>query len=390
MMNTRVFKAALPLLAGLSFFSLAAGAQAQIAELRKNNIALSINRADVSVSGISSGAAMAFQLHVAHSKDLVGAGLVAGPPFRCADLMQGQTPPVTSDITATNMCTAYYKKIPALEVPGVAGRPIELSRLSYLAKDAFDRRAVDPQSGLCGDRVYLIAGGDDQTVPANVTNATKGLYETLLGSCADKSAGQQIVSKVVPGMPHTMPTTASPNQTGCVAGSPYIANCGMDGAADMMAYLHHRENTPQANRPADPNNLIRFDQHAVIGPGNPTWRMHKYGYVYVPEACKNGTSCALHIALHGCHQNQDQINQESYDPKHTYLFAADAGYNDYAERNNIVVLYPQAQNTEGVSGISGNPSGCWDWWGYNGAGYWRKDAPQIRIIWKFVEALSRR
>ncbi len=62
----------------------------------------------------------------------------------------------------------------------------------------------------------------------------------------------------------------------------------------------------------------------------------------------------------------------------------------YAERNNIVVLYPQAQNTEGVSGISGNPSGCWDWWGYNGAGYWRKDAPQIRIIWKFVEALNRR
>lgn len=390
-MNTSAFRKVLPFLAALPVLAAAAGAQAQIAELRNNDIALSINRADISVSGISSGAAMAFQLHVAHSKDLVGAGLVAGPPFRCADLMLGQFPPVTAEMTAINMCTAYYKKLPVLTVPGVAGRPIELSRLTYLAKDALDRRAVDPQSGLCGDRVYLIAGGDDQTVPGNVTNATQALYETLMGACPDgQAAVRQVVSKTVPGMPHTMPTTASPNQTGCVAGAPYIANCGVDGAADMMAYLHRRENVPQANRPAEPSNLIRFDQHAVIGATNPTWRMHRYGYIYVPDGCKNGQSCSLHIALHGCHQNQDQINLESYDPKHTYLFAADAGYNEYAERNNIVVLYPQAQNTEGLPNITGNPNGCWDWWGYNGAGYWRKDAPQIRTIWKFVEALNRR
>ncbi len=61
------------------------GAWAQIKELRDLGIALSIDAGDVAVSGISSGAAMAQQLHLAHSESLTGAALVAGPPFRCAD-----------------------------------------------------------------------------------------------------------------------------------------------------------------------------------------------------------------------------------------------------------------------------------------------------------------
>ncbi len=36
-------------------------------------------------------------------------------------------------------------------------------------------------------------------------------------------------------------------------------------------------------------------------------------------------------------------------------FAVHAGYNDVAEANNIIVLYPQAINS------TLNPKGCWDW-----------------------------
>jgi poly(3-hydroxybutyrate) depolymerase len=35
------------------------------------------------VSGVSSGAAMAIQFHVAHSSLVSGAGIVAGPPYWC-------------------------------------------------------------------------------------------------------------------------------------------------------------------------------------------------------------------------------------------------------------------------------------------------------------------
>ncbi|MEI8634171.1 hypothetical protein P4S72_23275 [Vibrio sp. PP-XX7] len=37
-----------------------------------------------SISGLSSGAFMAAQFHVAYSKDMMGAGIVAGGPWNCA------------------------------------------------------------------------------------------------------------------------------------------------------------------------------------------------------------------------------------------------------------------------------------------------------------------
>ena len=45
-----------------------------------------VDPAQVSVSGISSGAFMANQLHVAHSADIMGAGLIAGGLYGCAVL----------------------------------------------------------------------------------------------------------------------------------------------------------------------------------------------------------------------------------------------------------------------------------------------------------------
>ena len=38
-------------------------------------------------------------------------------------------------------------------------------------------------------------------------------------------------------------------------------------------------------------------------------------------------------------------------------FSLHAGYNEVAEANDIIVLYPQAENTT----IPFNPEGCWDW-----------------------------
>ena len=46
---------------------------------------LGIDVAATSVSGLSAGAYMAGQLQVAHSKQIVGVGIVAGGPFGCAE-----------------------------------------------------------------------------------------------------------------------------------------------------------------------------------------------------------------------------------------------------------------------------------------------------------------
>src|SRR5256885_9945000 len=43
-----------------------------------------VDPAEVSVSGISSGAFMANQLHIAHSAGIIGAGMIAGGLYGCA------------------------------------------------------------------------------------------------------------------------------------------------------------------------------------------------------------------------------------------------------------------------------------------------------------------
>src|SRR5476651_1479753 len=58
-------------------------------------------------------------------------------------------------------------------------------------------------------------------------------------------------------------------------------------------------------------------------------------------------------------------------------FVAHAGYNQWADTNNLIVLYPQ---TVSSSGVPFNPNGCWDWWGYNESGYATKSGSQIAAV----------
>lgn len=48
-----------------------------------------------------------------------------------------------------------------------------------------------------------------------------------------------------------------------------------------------------------------------------------------------------------------------YREKISDAFARHAGYNEVAEINNIIIIYPQAVAS------SRNPNGDWDWWGFN-------------------------
>lgn len=54
------------------------------------------------------------------------------------------------------------------------------------------------------------------------------------------------------------------------------------------------------------------------------------GFIYIPEYC-NKNQCVVHIALHGCIQEFEAVG---------YAFVKNAGYNTWAESNNIIVIYP--------------------------------------------------
>src|SRR5512132_1958723 len=71
-------------LAGLTLFIYCfhADAAASLGEVGRSS---NIDKAQISVSGISSGGFMAHQFHVAHSSTVLGAGMVARGPYYCAE-----------------------------------------------------------------------------------------------------------------------------------------------------------------------------------------------------------------------------------------------------------------------------------------------------------------
>jgi hypothetical protein len=105
----------------------------------------------------------------------------------------------------------------------------------------------------------------------------------------------------------------------------------------------------------------------------------------VPASCAAQEPCRLHVALHGCLQSVGNIGDD---------FVKHAGYNEWADTNHIIVLYPQTQAVGLTSlGIT-NPQACWDWWGYLDANptesptYLLKSGKQISAIKAMIDRVT--
>ena len=146
--------------------------------------------------------------------------------------------------------------------------------------------------------------------------------------------------------------------------SPFINACDYDLAGATLKQIYGPLAPP---KPAD-DGLHAFAQDRVRRcRARPTAWPHR-GFVYIPKACAEGARCRLHVAFHGCQQNEAMIGD---------AFVRHAGYNGWAEANDIVVLYPQTAVLASAPRLGvplpwPNPQGCWDWWGYTGADYARK------------------
>ena len=84
-----------------------------------------------------------------------------------------------------------------------------------------------------------------------------------------------------------------------------------------------------------------------------------------------GAKCKLLVAFHGCQQNAGLTGA---------AFPLWTGLNDWAESNDIVVLYPQ------TGWLATN--GCWDWWGYDSPYYSSKTGPQMAAVKAMVDHIS--
>jgi predicted esterase len=298
--------------------------------------ALSIDPSEISVSGLSSGGFMAVQIHVAYSSIFKrGAGVVAGGPFYCSE---------GSIVNATGRCMAHSSSIPIPE-------------LVKFTRDWAAGNLIDPVSNLNASKVYLFSGMADNTVKSAVMNDLHAYYQSFVPAA-------NIFYNNTLATGHAMITDDFGGSCSTTA-SPFINDCKFDLAGDMLKHLYGRLNA--RNNGTLSGSLTEFDQTAFVsGHG-----MAATGFVYVPKSCTAGATCKLHVVFHGCKQNTATVGQQ---------FVSHAGYNRWADTNNIVVLYPQTSNAA--------PNGCWDWWGYDSANFAQKSGPQIAAVKAMVTRLS--
>ncbi len=300
-----------------------------------------IDASRITVSGMSSGAYMAQQLHLAFADRIAGSALLAGGPYGCAE----------GDLqTALGRC---------MTPPEGAGP--DVNALAARVRTRSASGTLSPVEALAGDRVYVWHGKLDQTVGVEVSRAAAMLQRRL-------HEGTVVIEDYDDPVAHLLPTPGEGADCS-VAASPYIAACGIDVAGKAIGNLYPDTPPPQA---AASGTLQRFDA-AVLAGGDPPGAAS--GLVYVPEACAKGARCGLHIALHGCQQDIGSIGES---------FAADAGFNRWADAAKLVVLYPQAE----ASYVPLNPKACWDWWGYTGSDYDTRDGAQLRWIAAMAAALG--
>lgn len=338
-------RSALPLIAGLLSMTCAGSARAADGALP----ALALDPARTTVSGLSSGAYMAHQLHIAYSDHVAGAALIAGGPYHCAEgALQ----------TALSSCMTPF-----------ASKGPDVTAIARHAGEAATAGVIAPLSGLAGDRVLILHGKADQTVAESLSADTGALYRALSAFADPPLSLHEDLGR---SFTHTFPTLGV--GASCeTATAPYVGKCGFDAAAAIFASLYGE---PPRTAPGQAGGELRtFDQDALRPDGADAF-LAAAGHVYLPKACSDGKkSCALHIAFHGCQQNVDTVGE---------AFVKDAGYNRWADAYDVVVLYPQARATMAPL----NPKGCWDWWGYGGGKYDTRDGVQLRAVAAMAAALG--
>lgn len=293
----------------------------------------------ITLSGLSSGGYMAGQYHQAYAEEIRGVAIIAAGPIFCAQ---------QSLQRAFTDCMANPQASPDL---ASIEQHLEVLRAANLLASLHE---------VAKSHVWLFSGTMDKTVASPVVAALAEQYRRWLPDAQLTFINDQPFA-------HHFPTSL-PDLPSCDQSvSPFLASCRYDAAGKLLEYVLNRKLSA-----AVPNGgqLYTINQFA-LAPAART-QLAEQGYLYVPEQCAHGASCELHVSFHGCRQDASQIGEE---------YIRKTGLNEYANSNNIVVLYPQVEKS------AANPMGCWDWWGYSSADYIGKNAPQIVAVKQLIDAL---
>jgi len=316
--------------------------------------AYAIDIHQTSVSGVSSGGAMAVQMHVAHSSIMRGVGVIAGVTYDCAD--SGLTS-VTLSKGRGFLCMDGSTDYSAASI----GRTDAAAAHGY----------IDSTQNLAGQNVWLFSGYNDGLVRRGAMNAVAKYYSHYQSN---------VFYKINNHAPHALLSNETNNP--CLgANHDFMNNCSYDAAGLLLQHIYGRLDAPGATLTSS---VQKFDQREFQDPSVAgRIGLADTGYVYIPEACKTAT-CRVHVVFHGCLQYADRVGDVIYEK---------GGYNKWADTNKIIVLYPQTEPIGTFPGVDDNPTGCWDWWGLSetlpkNREFARKTGYQISAIRKMLDRLA--
>ncbi len=321
--------------------------------------ALQADLSRTSVSGLSSGAFMAGQFAVAYSGIVAGAGIVAGGPYYCSG-SPGVFPyiPYLSNAMSTCMNPAEARAAPPV------------AAVLWDAAQSFARAGViDDTANLQRQRIYLFSGTQDKTVTRPVVDQAALFYQ-LAGVPA---AQLRYVNTV--GAGHAFITDKSGDQACAATAPPYVNDCDFSQAGEILRHIF-----PDL-RPAAATlggSFVTFNQRSFLH--SPFSSMGNTAYAYVPKACRT-ESCRVHVAFHGCRQSAAAVGERFY---------KGAGYNELADANKMIVLYPQVEPSPVYPY---NPRGCWDFWGYTSINpfmpdFYQKSGMQMAAVKAMLDRLA--
>jgi hypothetical protein len=322
---------------------------------------------------------MTVQMHLAHSSSFKGAGIIAGGPYRCVESYKSSFI-LNEDNYVEN--SIYICLNPLIPETGPRAE-----HMADLARQTAQEGRIDPVENLKDDRIYIFTGKSDTVVFSDVVKRTMEFYE-ILGVKKDNIAYYDTIPAG-----HSI-ITDNPEDSDLPSNKPpYINNGGFMQSYDILTHIYGTLNPP-SERPG--GRMIRFDQREFFN-NEERASMSQYGYAYVPKSVEDGEPARVHIALHGCKQGYNYVNfvNGSADIENSIPYGnryyTTTGYNNIADSNGIIVLYPQAEGTDNA--YTQNPEGCWDWWGYSSPDadepdYYSKDAIQIKAIHGMLRALG--
>lgn len=293
---------------------------------------------EFTVSGMSSGAFMAVQMHFAYSEDITAAGIIAGGPYYCVG---------TEPDPYYYLCSFF---------------PDELSQddmVDYIEAQA-KAGNIDSTSNLRDDKVFLLTGTADDIVVLGVGMLNYDVYKLYVDN-------DNIETEFTLNTKHIWPLV---EEGDCLN----EGECGYDTAEKIFTTAYGELNDKVE---MIVSNLEMFDQTQYFSKSK-GHGLGNQGYIYIPNNCKdNPGDCRIHVHFHGCFSNLDQVGD--YWVKH-------AGLNEWAESNDIVVIYPQT-NVESVSLLE--EEGCWDYWGAFGDDYALKSGVQMRAVYNMAQDIPR-